>query len=178
MFRKGQKSFRATIYRSLLLNAGCPQKLPNTNAERILLSGILLANVTLVGIFSGILYNSFAHDMYYPDIDSLRDLDASELPISLTSASLADLFDDDNIHSTSLMQSLRKKMQFGINAVSIAAHYRNVSAFARESYFPIITEELIDVDGGPLLHLVEECPGMRNTYKNFYYMHTHRYTHS
>lgn len=178
-FRTRQKSFRATIYRSLLLNAGCPQKLPNTNAERILLSGILLANVTLVGIFSGILYNSFAHDMYYPDIDSLRDLDASGLPISLTSVSLADLFDvdrdnnDDNIESTSLMQSLRKKMQFGINPVSIAAHYRNVSAFARESYFPIITEELIDADGGPLLHLVEECPGMRNRlYKNSYIIYT------
>ncbi|XP_024869798.1 uncharacterized protein LOC112453325 isoform X2 [Temnothorax curvispinosus] len=161
--RTGKKSFRATIYRSFLLTAGCPQKLPNTNAERILLSGILLANVTLVGIFSGILYNSFAHDMYYPDIDNLHDLDASGLPISLTSASLADLFDDDDddddVDSTSLMQSLRKKMQFGTNSISNAAHYRNVSAFARKSYFPIITEELIDTDGGPLLHLVEECPG-------------------
>lgn len=120
--------------------------------------------------------------MYYPDIVSLHDLDASGLPISLTSASLTDLFDhdndnnDDNIDSTSLMQSLRKKMQFGINAVSIAAHYRNVSAFARESYFPIITEELIDVDGGPLLHLVKECPGKRNTCKNFYNIYTQIYT--
>ncbi|KAL0108841.1 hypothetical protein PUN28_014155 [Cardiocondyla obscurior] len=163
--RTGKKSFRATIYRSFLLNAGCPQKLPSTNGERILLSGILLANVTLVGIFGGILYNSFAHDMYYPDIDSLQELDASGLPIILTSASLVDLFDDDNenkdkdVDSVILTQSLRKKMQFGKNAVSSVAYYRNISTFVRKSYFPIVTEELIDADGGPLLHLVKECPG-------------------
>lgn len=112
--------------------------------------------------------------MYYPDIDSLHDLDASGLPIFSASASLADLFDDDddgdnnddndNVDSTSLMRSLRKKMQLtsDINAISSAAHYRNVSTFARKSHFPIIIEELIDADGGPLLHLVEECPGMKN----------------
>jgi len=120
--------------------------------------------------------------MYYPDIDNLRDLDTSGLPIFSTSASLTDLFDDDdnddnyNVDSTSLMQSLRKKVQLtsDINAISSAAHYRNVSAFARESYFPIIAEELIDANGGPLLHLVEECPGTKNTlvYKNSYYIHT------
>ncbi|XP_011860394.1 PREDICTED: uncharacterized protein LOC105557693 isoform X2 [Vollenhovia emeryi] len=160
--RTGKKSFRATIYRSFLLNAGCPQKLPNTNAERILLSGILLANVTLVGIFSGILYNSFAHDMYYPDIDSLRDLDASGLPVLSTSASLGDLFDDNgDVYSTSLMRSLRKKMQLtpDVHTLSRVARHRNASAFARESHFPIVIEDLIDADGGPLLHLVEECPG-------------------
>lgn len=121
--------------------------------------------------------------MYYPDIVSLRDLDTSELPIFSTSAGLTNLFDDDddndddnNVDSTLLMQSLRKKMQLtsDINVISSAAHYRNVSAFARESYFPIITEELIDADGGPLLHLVEECPGTKNilVYKNSYYIHS------
>ncbi|XP_036146728.1 uncharacterized protein LOC105834943 [Monomorium pharaonis] len=161
--RTERRSFRTTIYRLFLLSAGCPQKLPSTNAERILLSSILLANVTLVGIFSGILYNSFAHDMYYPDIESLRDLDASELPIFLTSVSLGDLFDnyDDGIDliSSKLMQNLRKKMQFGVNAVRNTAHYQNISAFVRKSYFPIINEELIDANGGPLLHLIKECPG-------------------
>ncbi|KAL6259301.1 hypothetical protein P5V15_009219 [Pogonomyrmex californicus] len=157
--RTGRISFRTTIYRSFLLNAGCPQKLPNTSAERILLSGILLANVTLVGIFGGILYNSFAHDMYYPDIHNLHDLDVSGLPILLTSISLTDLFGcNNNVDSTPLMENLRKKLQYGPHAVSIAAHHRNVSALARERYFPIINEELFDVDG-PLLHLVEECPG-------------------
>lgn len=102
--------------------------------------------------------------MYYPDIENLHDLDASGLPITWSSGSLTDLFDDndnDDIDSTSLMQSLRRKLQFGVNAVNTAARYRNVSAFARKSYFPIVTEELIDADGGPLLHLVEECPGTK-----------------
>jgi len=170
-----KRNLRATIYRSFLLNAGCPQKLPNTNAERILLSGVFLVNITLVGIFNGILYNSFAYDMYYPDIDSLHDLDVSGLPISLSSASLADLFDnDDNDVDSSLMRNLQKKIQFNENGIISTAHYRNTSAFARESYFPVISEELADADGGPLLHLVKECPGTKNiitsTYRNSNYV--------
>jgi len=72
VFRTQRTSFLIIVYRSFLINIGCLQKLPNTNVERILLTGILFVNVTLAGIFNGILYNSFAHDMYYLDIDSLR----------------------------------------------------------------------------------------------------------
>ncbi|XP_067208039.1 uncharacterized protein [Linepithema humile] len=158
--RKERVGFRATVYRSFLLNAGCPQKLPDTNAERILLSGIFLANVTLVGIFSGILYNSFAHDMYYPDIDSLQDLDASRLPLLLTSISLTDIFGSGNESDTTpVMKSLRKKLEYGENSVKKIAAYRNVSGFIRKNHQPIFNEEFIDEDGSPLLHLVQECPG-------------------
>lgn len=145
------------IYRLVLLDAGCPQKLPNTNAERILLSGILLANITMTGFFSGILYNSFAHDMYYPDINTLRDLDASGLVIALASSSLTDLFDDDN--NSTVMRNLRSKLRYGENAVYNAAYYRNGSGFAKENYFPAVSAQFVDVDGGPLVHLVKECPG-------------------
>ncbi|XP_011051279.1 PREDICTED: uncharacterized protein LOC105144210 [Acromyrmex echinatior] len=157
--RTRKRSLRATIYRSFLFNLGCPQKLPNTNAERILLSGVFLVNVTLVGIFNGILYNSFAYDMYYPDINSLHDLDVSGLPISFSSASLVDLFNNDDNNVESALRNLRKKIQFNENGIISTAHYRNTSAFARERYFPVISEELADADGGPLLHLVKECPG-------------------
>lgn len=121
--------------------------------------------------------------MYYPDINSLRDLDASGLPILSTSNNLIDLFDNDNdnddddVDSTSFMQNLRKKMQFTFtNAIRSTAHNRNISALARKSFFPIIAEELIDADGGPLLHLVEECPGTKNVTsicRNSYYISTY-----
>lgn len=163
-FRTRRTTFLETVYRSFLLNAGCPQKLPNTNPERILLTGIFLASITLVGIFNGILYNSFAHDMYYPDIDSLRDLDESGLPISLASFSLIDLFGArDDVNSSAIMRSLRKKLRYGLNTIYNAAYYRNVSGIVREHHFPIISEDLIDANGGPLLHLVEECPGVNVT---------------
>jgi hypothetical protein len=149
------------IYRLFLLNIGCPQKLPNTNVERILLTGILFVNVTLTGIFNGILYNSFAYDMYYPDIDNLHDLDASGLPISLASFNLIDLFDSsDDANSAALMKNLRKKLRYGLNSIYNAAYYRNVSGFVREHHYPIIKQELINADGGPLLHLIKECPGI------------------
>ncbi|XP_072757068.1 uncharacterized protein [Anoplolepis gracilipes] len=150
-------SLWATIYRSFLLNSGCPQKLPNTNAERILLSGLLFSNITIAGLFSGILYNSFARDMYYPDIDTLRELDASGLPITLSSVSLTDLFDDEN--NSTLMRSLQSKMRYSARTRNYAAYYRNVSAFGKEKYLPVINQMYYGVDGKPLLHFVKECPG-------------------
>lgn len=113
----------------------------------------------MTGLFSGILYNSFAHDMYYPDIENLRDLDASGLVISLASIALTDLFDDDN--NSTIMRNLRGKLRYGENAVAIddAAYYRNGSGFIKENNFPGLNAKYIDVDGGPLLHLVKECPG-------------------
>ncbi|XP_029161062.1 uncharacterized protein LOC114932827 [Nylanderia fulva] len=149
--------FGTMIYRSILLNAGCPQKLPKTNSERILLSGLLLSNITVAGFFTGLLYNSFAHDMYYPDIDTLRDLDTSGLTIALASRSLNDIFDDD-INST-LMRSLRSKLRYGENAVPNAAYYRNGSGLAKGNYFPAFNEQYVDVNGNSLIHLVKECPG-------------------
>ncbi|XP_025157933.1 uncharacterized protein LOC105182887 isoform X2 [Harpegnathos saltator] len=158
--RTGRVNFLTTVYRSFLFNCGCPQKLPCTNAERILLSGIFLGNITIVGFFNGILYKSFAHDMYYRDIDSMEDLDASGLPILFTSFAMSDFFGPKNdTDTTPLIQSLRRKLRHGYNVVKNAAYYRNVTGLVRKHHFPILNEELVDTGGAPLLHLIKECPG-------------------
>lgn len=96
--------------------------------------------------------------MYYPDIENLRDFDSSGLPISLSAIGLSDLFDDDN--SSTLMRNLQSKLRFGGNSGLYAAHYRNSSGLCKERYFPDLDAEYVDEEGGPLLHLIEECPGM------------------
>lgn len=99
--------------------------------------------------------------MYYNDIDLLKDLDDSGLPISFISFSLTDLFGNNNDNNTtSIMQNLRKKLQYADNGLKKAACYRNVSGLIREHHFPIIMEELTGEDGAELLHLVKECPGI------------------
>ncbi|XP_032683151.1 uncharacterized protein LOC116849771 isoform X2 [Odontomachus brunneus] len=158
--RVGRVNFFTTVYRSFLFTCGCPQKLPCTNAERILLSGIFLGNITIVGYFNSMLYKSFAHDMYYNDIDSLEDLDASRLPILFTSYSTSDIFGPKNdMDATPLIQSLKGKLQHGYDALKNAAYYRNVTGLIRKHHFAIIGAELVDMDGVPLLHLIKECPG-------------------
>ncbi|XP_014489479.1 PREDICTED: uncharacterized protein LOC106752352 [Dinoponera quadriceps] len=158
--RTGRVSFLTTVYRSFLFNCGCPQKLPYSNAERILLSGIFLGNITIVGFFNGMLYKSFANDMYYRDIDSLEDLEASGLPILFTSFGVSDIFGlKKDTDATPLIQSLKRKLQHGYNAVINAAYYRNVSGLMRKHHFSILNEELVNTDGSPMLHLVKECPG-------------------
>lgn len=101
--------------------------------------------------------------MYYPDIETLQELDASGLLIALASYwPLNDLFDDDG--NSTLMRSLRSKIRYGENAVDNAAHYRNGSGFGKERYFPSLSMELSDTDGKPLIHMIKECPGMNVTH--------------
>lgn len=95
--------------------------------------------------------------MYYPDIETLHDFDTSGLLISLISLGLADLFDDDN--SSTLMRNLRSKLRYGENSTFNAAYYRNGSGLGKENYFPYMDARYVDEDGGPLLHLIKECPG-------------------
>lgn len=95
--------------------------------------------------------------MYYPDIENLREFDASGLTISMVTFGLADLFDDDN--SSTLMRNLRSKLRYGEHSAENAAFYRNGSGLNKEYYFPILDAQYIDEDGGSLLHIIKECPG-------------------
>ncbi|KAG7203008.1 hypothetical protein KM043_010136 [Ampulex compressa] len=147
------------IYQGFLITTGYPQKLPTSTSERILLAGILMAAVTITGTFNGILYKSFAQDMYYDDIDTLSDLDKTGLPIQYTSYSMNDLFGPRNDSSASpLIRSLRSKLGYGYKSIKHAAYYRNVTGLIRKHNFPLVRKKLVDTDGSHLLHLAEECP--------------------
>lgn len=100
--------------------------------------------------------------MYYKDINSLEELDASKLPIIFASLGVSDLFGSKNdTDSTPLIQSLRRKLQQGYNSLNTAAYYRNITGLMRKHHFAIMSEELVDTNGAPLLHLIEECPGTK-----------------
>ncbi|XP_046813907.1 uncharacterized protein LOC124422051 isoform X2 [Vespa crabro] len=112
-------------YKVFLFAVGYPNKLPCSYLERILLSTLSITNVTMAGLFGGLLYKSFSNDIYYKDIDLLTELDASELPIVFIKYNLNDVFDDESATSL-VLNNLRRKLKHGVQAVRDVTYFRNV----------------------------------------------------
>ncbi|XP_076656803.1 uncharacterized protein LOC143361352 [Halictus rubicundus] len=149
----------ATVFNLFLIAAGCPRSLPSSSAERRLLTGVFFSSVTIIGIFNGVLYQAFAKDMFYKDIDSLSELDASGLPIGFFSFSTTDLFGHaDEPELNPILKRLQKKLVHALDNVEQAALYRNMSGLLREQYYPLVKQNFVDKTGTHMLHKVEECP--------------------
>lgn len=103
--------------------------LPNRIIERFLLCGCLAANIIIVGIFQGSLIQSFSTISYYKDMDTLVDVDNSNLQIGTSSESNKFLFGfDDN---STLMSSLRSKVIRLKGAIKRSANHRDVCSVER-----------------------------------------------
>ncbi|XP_035731999.1 uncharacterized protein LOC118445986 isoform X3 [Vespa mandarinia] len=129
--------------------------------ERILLSTLSITNITMAGLFGGLLYKSFSNDMYYKDIDLLTELDASELPIVFIKYNLNDVFDDESATSL-VLNNLRRKLKHGVQAVRDVTYFRNASGLIRKKHYYLLKNSIVNDDLSPKLHLVKECP--RNYY--------------
>ncbi|XP_046813908.1 uncharacterized protein LOC124422051 isoform X3 [Vespa crabro] len=148
-------------YKVFLFAVGYPNKLPCSYLERILLSTLSITNVTMAGLFGGLLYKSFSNDIYYKDIDLLTELDASELPIVFIKYNLNDVFDDESATSL-VLNNLRRKLKHGVQAVRDVTYFRNASGLIRKKHYYLLKNNIVNDDLSPKLHLVKECP--RNYY--------------
>ncbi|XP_043255162.1 uncharacterized protein LOC122398958 [Colletes gigas] len=158
--RRAKKAdIKSTAFHMFLASAGCPIPLPNSSAERRLLAGVFFSSVTLIGIFNGALYDCFAKDMFYKDIDNMEELEASGLPIGFFSYSVRDVFGSENDPDLSpVLRKLRDRMIYAPNNIEETAFHRNISGLLRDQYCPLIKESLIDKTGAHMLHSVKECP--------------------
>ncbi|XP_015191550.1 PREDICTED: uncharacterized protein LOC107074543 [Polistes dominula] len=148
-------------YKVFQFTVGFPTKLPRSCPERILLSTLSITNVTIAGLFGGLLYKSLTNDIYYKDIDLLSELDASGLPIVFMKYNLVDVFADESTGSP-VLNNLRKKYKYGMRALHDASFFRNASGLIRKKHYYLTEQNLLNDDLSPKLHLVKECP--RNYY--------------
>ncbi|CAK9822528.1 hypothetical protein ANTRET_LOCUS1049 [Anthophora retusa] len=131
----------------------------STISEKCLLLSIFLSGITLVGIFNGILYKSITTDMFYNDINSLAELDASDLPVGFVSYSTMNVFGTkDEADLSPVWKRLQTKMIHVSEVMKTVAFHRNISGLLRDQYFTSIYESLIDATGTHMLHRVTECP--------------------
>ncbi|KOC64815.1 hypothetical protein WH47_00318 [Habropoda laboriosa] len=156
---KSKSNRQTTAFHVFFVCTGYPVTLPLTTSKRCLLLGILFSSITIVGIFNGILYKSFAKDMFYKDINNLAELDASGLPVGFLSYSTVDIFGTRNEPNLSrVSKSLQTKLIHLQRPIEMVAFHRNISGLLREQYFSLMHESLIDATGTHMLHLVTECP--------------------
>jgi hypothetical protein len=107
---------------------------------------------------------------YYPDINTLEELDASGLNIYTKAPSLIDTFGSVQINSTtskfdinSTMDRLSRRVKVAvgrINLWSATSTERNLAMLARKTQneYGLLLNKYRTNDGSLLLHLVRECP--------------------
>lgn len=130
-----------------------PTKLSQQLSHRIFLASCMGFTVIVTSIFQGSLVKSFTTTSYYPDIDTLDELDKSGLPI----ATSLKVFENDN---SDLIKRLQSKITaHNTSSLERAAIFRDVAGVERrEDANLLISTEYIKNNDYPLVHIVNECP--------------------
>lgn len=123
-------------------------------SQKIFLAFLMSFCLIMSAIFQGSLVTSYSSELYYPDLNTLEDVAASNLPISTT----LDVFSHNS--SSETIRKLRQKQISlrGKSSLDEAAFHRTVAALERklDAEFYIGTR-FFDNAGNPLLHIVKEC---------------------
>lgn len=134
----------------LLLNV--PIRLPLKLSQRIFIASFLAFNVIITSIFQGTLVQSFTTVSYYADINTLIQLEKSNLHI----ATSLPVFKNDQSET---MKKLHKRViDLNVSSLEQAAFSRNVAAMERKQDADFIIHTKFTKNGTPLLHVMSECP--------------------
>jgi hypothetical protein len=146
-------------------------RIPMVISHRIFLGSCLVFGLVLTSAMQSMLVTAMTKPYYYPDINSLDELDASGLRIYTKSQSLIDTFGSPqsnsnstafDINSTTDRLSRRVQVVDGrIDVWGLVSTGRNVAALARKTdyaYGFVVLDRYRASDGSLLLHVVTECP--------------------
>lgn len=136
-------------------------RIPMVSSQRIFLGSCLVFGVVLTTSMQGMLVTAMTKPYYYPDINTLEELDSSGLTIYTNSPSIIDTFGTSHINPT--MDSLSRKVQTAVNTTDlwdVVAKERNCTAMVRKSdyQYGVPLSRYRASDGSFLLHVVRECP--------------------
>ncbi|PNF15817.1 hypothetical protein B7P43_G09893 [Cryptotermes secundus] len=160
----------------ILMEMFCPfvslplTRMPVVSSQRIFLGTCLIFGLVLTSVMKGMLVTGMTKPYYYPDINTLEELYASDLTIYTDSPSLMDTFGIPHLNRTfrmfdinPTMDGLSRRVQAVLSTVDFwgaIATERNAAAMARKSdyQFGVPQTKYQASDGSPLLHVVRECP--------------------
>ncbi|XP_033606062.1 uncharacterized protein LOC111875685 [Cryptotermes secundus] len=127
-------------------------------SERIFVSSCLLVGVLIVTAIQVTLVTEISSPNYYPDINTLEQLEESGLPISTSYQNLVDIF---NYSDSPIMTSLAKKVRLESNNYGIKeriAHKMDYAAVTTLSNAQHFLKRYTGPSDNPLLHAVRETP--------------------
>jgi hypothetical protein len=145
-------------------------RIPMAISQRVFLGSCMLFCLVLTSAVQSILVTAMTKPYYYPDINTLEELDASGLSIYTKAPPLMDTFGSAQINSTastfdinSTMDRLSRRVKVAvgrINLWSVVSTERNVALLDRKSQneSSLRLNKYRANDGSLLLHVVRECP--------------------
>jgi hypothetical protein len=132
---------------------GAPIKVVPNLGQSFFLIACMVFNIIIIGVIQGSLFTNFSTTMFYADINTLQELDESELPIAMGYWNFIKA--DSN-----LLRSLENKTVYkSHDSLDVVAYQRNLSSCESKLYTEFLMKmKYVDQDGLPLLHiLLNEC---------------------
>jgi hypothetical protein len=131
---------------------GAPIKVVPKFGQSFFLIACMVFNIIIIEVIQGSLFTSFSTTMFYADINTLQELDESELPIAMGFWNFIKADSD-------LIRSLENKTVYKPhNSLDVVAYQRNLSSCEGKLYTEFLLKmKYVDQDGLPLLHLLNEC---------------------
>ncbi|KDR23415.1 hypothetical protein L798_05386 [Zootermopsis nevadensis] len=135
------------------------QNSPKVTSERCFYASCLIFCLVVMNAFQGLLVTNITYPTYEADINTLVELDHSNLPIWSRSPENKDVFKDIG---TPVMERLLQKFSvFNGTAGELLNHVANLTDAAvivRETSSTYTESIYVAQDGTQLIHTVEECP--------------------
>lgn len=134
-------------------------RMPSLSHQRVFVMTCFVFGMIIASLFQGKLVTVLSKPDYYPDINTLEELDASGLVIGTGSPNL--IQDTFSTEESSLITHLRDKITYlsmPDGLMSYVAKHHNTSALTRLSNAIYGVHLYHSPDGTFLLHIIEECP--------------------
>jgi hypothetical protein len=133
--------------------------MPSSQSEKVLMISCLMFGMIIASAFQAKLVTVLSKPDYYPDINTLEELDASGLVISTGSINLVqDTFSTEESPPANHLRSKVTYCYLQEGNINYVAKHRNIAALNRLSTALYSVLLYRNSDGTFLLHIVKECP--------------------
>ncbi|XP_069696329.1 glutamate receptor ionotropic, delta-2-like [Periplaneta americana] len=127
---------------------------PTVMFQRLLFASCLLFSLVLMNTFQGLLVTNITSPSYDPDINTLDQLEQSNLPIFTGSAFTVDLLKNGGYSISKNFKMYKGQKQEMLQHVVRA----EAAITERESSIKFLVTKYVSPDGTKLMHMVAECP--------------------
>ena len=134
-------------------------RMPSSSHQKVFVMTCFIFGIIMASIFQGKLVTVLSKPDYYPDINTLEELDASGLIIGTASRNL--IGDTFSTEESPHIKHLRDKITYynlSDSVMDYVAKHHNISALNRLSNAINREHVFLSSDGTFQLHIVEECP--------------------
>jgi hypothetical protein len=146
------KTFAKASWTMFSILMGTPTKIVPKRGQSQFLAACMIFNIVILGVIQGSLFKNFTTISYHADINTLKELDESGLPIATS------LWSFIRPNSELLKRLEKKTVHRSMGYLDTVAYKRNVSVCEPRAHIEFLMKtKYVQDDGLPLLHIINEC---------------------